>query len=90
MPRVKTNRIHIDKDGTVHPVTRRINTERYFIKGTDIEVTGKTCHRKYKPLKFQTKEERRKSRSNYDFSKPFFAQGLGSEWDDYAWSGSDF
>jgi hypothetical protein len=27
---------------------------------------------------------------SYDFSKPFQAQDLGEEWDDYAWSANDF
>lgn len=31
-----------------------------------------------------------KKESDYDFSKPFFAQDLGDEWDDYCWSADDF
>lgn len=26
----------------------------------------------------------------YDFSKPYIAQDLGDEWDDYAWSADDY
>lgn len=29
-------------------------------------------------------------RKGYDFSKPYEAQGLGDEWDDYPWSADDF
>jgi hypothetical protein len=29
-------------------------------------------------------------RANYDFSKPYCAQGLGDEWGDYPWSADDF
>lgn len=39
------------------------------------------------------KKQRKLRSSNskgYDFNKPFFAQDLGDEWDDYVWSGSDF
>lgn len=31
-----------------------------------------------------------KSGQSYDFNKPFDAQNLGDEWDDYAWSADDF
>lgn len=30
------------------------------------------------------------SDSAYDFEKPYQAQDLGPEWDDYAWSADDF
>ena len=36
--------------------------------------------------RFQTN----KKQKSYDFSKPYQAQDLGEEWDDYAWSGNDF
>lgn len=31
-----------------------------------------------------------KKPKSYDFSKPYQAQDLGDEWDDYAWSADDF
>lgn len=30
------------------------------------------------------------NRKGYNFNHPSWAQGLGDEWDDYAWSGSDY
>lgn len=31
-----------------------------------------------------------REKSNYNFNRPSWAQELGDEWDDYAWSGDDF
>lgn len=73
--RKKTSFVHI-KDGIFHPVTRCKKSNKLFIISTNEEVTGKV-----------TPKERSKT---YDFNKPFFAQDLGDEWDDYVWSGSDF
>ena len=34
--------------------------------------------------------KRESEKSTYDFNKPMFAQDLGDEWDDYAWTADDF
>lgn len=36
------------------------------------------------------KRRHKKQKSNYNFNRPFYAQELGDEWDDYVWSESDF
>ena len=79
MARRKTNKVHFDKNGVKHEVSREIGTDKMFIKNTNIEVTGKVTSRKNNSVP-----------KGYDFSKPFMAQDLGDEWDDYAWSGDDF
>lgn len=77
MARRKTNKIHFSKDGVKHEVSREIGTDRYFIKNTNIEVTGRVTSNKNKS-------------KNYNSSKPFIAQDLGDEWSDYCWSADDF
>lgn len=73
--RSKTGFIHI-KDGISHSVSKCKKTNKLFIIGTDEEVSGKVVP---------------KNRvKGYDFKKPFIAQDLGDEWDDYAWSADDF
>ena len=55
-------------------------------------------HRKPKKYKLEngvlvlgkTLKAKKNKSSNYDFNKPFFAQNLGDEWDDYCWSADDF
>lgn len=55
-------------------------------------------HRKPKKYKLEngvlvlgkTLKAKKNNSSNYDFNKPFFAQNLGDEWDDYCWSADDF
>jgi hypothetical protein len=32
----------------------------------------------------------RESSKDYNYNRPSWAQELGDEWDDYAWSGNDF
>lgn len=77
--RTKTNLIH--KDGKeIFEVSRNKKTDKLYIKNTDIEVTGKVMH----------KNQLKSKGENYDFSKPFQAQDLGSEWECYAWGGDDY
>jgi hypothetical protein len=54
---------------------------KYYIRNTDIEVSGNKL--KEKPIKDLKK-------SDYNFDKPFQAQELGDEWDDYCWGANDF
>ena len=75
--RVKTNLLHF-KDGNQYEVMREKSSGKLFIKNTEIEVTGKVIRNNQQKIKA------------YDFNKPFDAQDLGDEWDDYAWSGKDF
>ncbi len=75
--RIKTNLIHF-KDGNQFEVSREKSSGKLFIKNTEIEVTGKVIRNNQKKTKA------------YDFNKPSWAQELGDEWDDYAWSGNDF
>lgn len=42
-----------------------------------------------KPKK-QRKNRSQIQRMGYDYNKPFWAQELGEEWDDYAWCADDF
>lgn len=42
MARVKTNKVHCDKDGVIHEVSREKKTNKFFIKNTQIEVTAIT------------------------------------------------
>lgn len=85
MARKKSKLVHIDKDGVTHEVSKEVGTNKFFIKNTDIDVTGRVTQPKYiKNGKVA------KAKENYDFSKPMDAQDLGDEWDDYAWGGSDF
>jgi len=81
MARVKTNRVHYDDNGKKHEVSKEKGENKYYIKNTEIEVTGKTTFPKGHDKHYS---------NNYDYSKPFDAQNLGDEWDDYAWSGDDF
>ena len=75
--REKTNLLHF-KDGNQYEVMREKSSGKLFIKNTEIEVTGKVIRNNQQKTKA------------YDFNKPFDAQDLGDEWDDYAWSGKDF
>lgn len=36
------------------------------------------------------KRRYKKQKSDYNFNRPFHAQELGDEWDDYVWSADDF
>lgn len=76
--RVKTNLIH-KKGKEVYEVSREKATGKYFIKNTDNEVPADKLSRKDGNKKY-----------NYDFDKPYMAQDLGYEWNDYAWSGDDY
>ena len=75
--RVKTKLLHF-KDGNQYEVMREKSSGKLFIKNTEIEVMGKVIRNNQQKIKA------------YDFNKPFDAQDLGDEWDDYAWSGKDF
>ncbi len=75
--RVKTNLIH-KRGKEVFEVSREKATGKYFIKGTAEEV----------PANKLTRKQQRSPR--YDFTKPFIAQGLGDEWDDYPWGADDY
>ena len=76
--RVKTNFVHL-QGNIVHNVSREKSTGKLFIKNTIVEVTNKVIHR-----------NQLNKNKTYDFSKPYQAQDLGDEWDDYAWSADDF
>lgn len=76
--RIKTNLIH-KKDGNVFELSKEKISGKLFIKNTNIEVAANKVTRKDG-----------NSKGVYDFNKPYQAQGLGDEWDDYAWSGNDF
>lgn len=81
MARSKTNKVHWDDQGKKHEVSKQKGEDRYFIKNTDVEVTGKVS---------LPNTGRGNKRSNYNFQRPSDAQHLGDEWDDYAWSADDF
>lgn len=78
--RRRTNLIHI-KNGEKFDVTKHKQTGVLYIKGTDQEV---------EPHQVRNRSNISKPRKDYDFNKPSWAQALGDEWDDYAWSGDDF
>lgn len=42
-----------------------------------------------KTLKKHAKKDGDKN-TDYNFNRPFWAQDLGDEWDDYCWSADDF
>ena len=76
--RIKTNLIH-KKDGNIFELSKEKISGKLFIKNTNIEVAANKVTRKGA-----------NSKGVYDFNKPYQAQDLGDEWDDYAWSGNDF
>lgn len=75
--RAKTGLIHI-KNKEVFNVSKEKSTGKLFIRGTNEEVSENQVKRNHS------------GSSNYDFNKPSQAQHLGDEWDDYAWSQSDY
>jgi hypothetical protein len=80
MARKKTALIHI-KNNEEFDVNQDKLTLKYYIRNTDIEVSGN---------KLKRKTNKRLKKSDYNFDKPFQAQELGDEWDDYCWGANDF
>lgn len=65
--------------------------KRYVLDNGD-KVTGQQLINYLQSLKRneKRKNESQKKGSGYDFNRPFWAQDLGDEWDDYAWGADDF
>ena len=65
--------------------------KRYVLDNGD-KVTGQQLINHLQTLKHneKRKNESQKKVSGYDFNRPFWAQNLGDEWDDYAWGADDF
>jgi hypothetical protein len=76
--RKSTNLVH-KKGKETFGISKEKNTGKFFIKGTETEIPSNKLSRKDGNHK-----------SNYDFNKPFQAQDLGDEWDDYAWGANDY
>lgn len=78
--RTKTNLVH--KKGKVFfEISKEKATGKFFIKGTNEEVPeNRICRKGQEPIKI----------GKYDFNKPYQAQDLGDEWDDYPWSADDY
>ena len=79
--RKRSNLVHI-KGKQVFKLSKDKHNGVFYIRGTNIVVPDNKIRR---PENLGAKKK-----SNYDFSKPFQAQDLGSEWDDYAWSADDY
>lgn len=78
--RSKTSLIHVKGKDTFE-ISKEKSTGKLFIKGSDVEIPpNKVCRKNQNPEKT----------SNYDYSKPYQAQELGEEWDNYAWGADDF
>lgn len=78
--RSKTNLV-TKKGKNFFELSKEKATGKFFIKGTDIEVSlNRICRKGQEPTKI----------SKYNFDKPSFAQQLDDVWDHYAWSADDF
>jgi len=84
--RSKTQLVH-KKGKEIHEISKEKATGKFFIKGTNIEVSeNRLCRKGTVP----TRNGGTKAVKEYDFSKPSQAQELGDEWANYAWSADDY
>lgn len=81
--RTKTGLVH-KKGKEIFDISKQKSTGKYFIKGTDIEVSPDKLCRKGQVSHLP---EMRHNRNN---QKPWHSEELGDEWSDYAWSANDF
>ena len=65
--------------------------KRYVLDNGD-KVTGKQLINYLQTLNHneKRKNESKKKVGGYNFNRPFWAQDLGDEWEDYAWEADDF
>lgn len=79
--RVTSALVHV-KNKKVYPISKEKATGKFFIRGTNTEVPeNRLCRKGQNPEKMQ---------NNYNFAKPSQAQGLGDEWEHYAWGADDY